>query len=223
MHRYAQGIACSNIGLDRRSDDPAIDLQMKGFTGKRGQGLSDHEPEFGVETQRTSVVSSLYESDVRDPLLFGACEDCSHEFPPNVVVLMSRFYRYWSNGVDARSFVEEIAPDDTAGLGGNDSEEQGIVEDGRARSGCCVHRWEIVWETVLIGDPRECGVAHSPALFGIGEMSLADVQGWGRGAGHSSPNLLNVADGRYWGRPAATEVFRSPSRRPSRYVGGLCV
>jgi hypothetical protein len=73
------------------------------------------------------VVSDLDEPDVGHSL-FGACEDCSLEFPPNLVVL--RFDRDRSSGVDRRSFVEEVASDDAAVMLGDDTKGPGLPRVG---------------------------------------------------------------------------------------------
>jgi hypothetical protein len=88
VHRlgHARAPTCTGSRMwQRRPRSPAgrlgHRLQVEGFTRKRGQGFTDRETELGVEAQRTSVVAALDEPDIGHSLLFGACEDCSHEFP----------------------------------------------------------------------------------------------------------------------------------------------
>src|ERR1700733_2163227 len=70
---------------------------------------------------------------------------------------------------------------------------QGLPRVGAHAAVAAVHRWEVVGEAVLVGGPSECVVADSSALFGIGEVSSADVQVRWSFPRHT---LRNVVDGR---------------------------
>jgi hypothetical protein len=209
--------------LDGRSDDSAIDLQIEGFTGKRGQGFPDGETKLGVETQRTSVVAGLDEPDAGHSLFFGACEDCSREFPRNLVVLMAQFDRDRSNGVDRRSFVEEVASDDTAVVLGDDTKEPGL--GGWTRT--------LRLPRTAIGSRGGSPVGRRSRRMSRSRLVRTvrhrrSELGGCAGAGQirwSLPlhTLMNVVDGRGSGHPAAVEVFRTMSMRPSRDVDALCV